>query len=245
MNLAVNACDAMPAGGTLTISTTNLADPLAVCIAVSDMGAGMTPEVLDRAFEPFFTTKEIGKGTGLGLSMVYSAAQQMGGAAEIESAPGAGTTDRLVLPAAGMAPVDAAVEVQTKADLAHAAATPGALLFVEDDPLVSLATVVVLEGAGYAIYAAPNAERALALLDAHPELELMVTDIGLPGMSGHELAAEARRRRPHLKVLFLTGHDGARALGAAADARTRHLGKPYLDADLFEALRQLASEVDA
>jgi signal transduction histidine kinase/CheY-like chemotaxis protein len=255
VNLAVNACDAMPAGGTLTIRTANLTErarlpadlPPAdyIGIAVSDSGTGMTPEILARAFEPFFTTKEIGKGTGLGLSMVYSATRQMGGAVDIASAPGQGTTVRLVLPAARMAPAEARLEVRREPAAVHRAAPPGPLLYVEDDALVSLATVDLLEGAGYAIHAAPDAGRALALLDAHPELELMVTDIGLPGMSGHELAAEARRRRPHLKVLFLTGHDRTRAPGTAADARTRYLGKPYLDSDLFKALRQLASEVDA
>jgi CheY-like chemotaxis protein len=216
-----------------------------VAIAVSDTGTGMTPEILARAFEPFFTTKEIGKGTGLGLSMVYSATRQMGGAVDIASAPGRGTTVRLVLPAARMAPAEARLEVRGQPAAVQRAAPSGPLLYVEDDALVSLATVDLLEGAGYAIHAAPDAGRALALLDAHPELELMVTDIGLPGMSGHELAAEARRRRPRLKVLFLTGHDRTRAPGTPADARTRYLGKPYLDSDLFEALRQLASEVDA
>ena len=252
LNLAINACDAMPAGGTLTIRTANLADRAQVpadlppadyiCIAVSDTGTGMTPEVLARAFEPFFTTKEIGKGTGLGLSMVYSATQQMGGAVDVASDPGTGTTVRLVLPAASTAPAGAARKAQMKLAAIRAPAEPGPLLYVEDDALVSLATVDVLEGAGYAIYAAPDASRALALLDTHPELELMVTDIGLPGMDGHQLAAEARRRRPHLKVLFLTGHDGPRARGASADSRTKYLGKPYLDADLFEALRRLAGE---
>ena len=252
VNLAVNACDAMPAGGTLTVRTANLTDrarlpadlPPAdyIGIAVSDTGTGMTPAVLARAFEPFFTTKEIGKGTGLGLSMVYSATQQMGGAVDIESAPGQGTTVRLVLPAAATAPVSAALEAQIEPAATRAPAEAAAVLYVEDDALVSLATVDVLEGAGYAIHAAPDAARALALLDRHPEIELMVTDIGLPGMYGHELAAEARRRRPHLKVLFLTGHDRTRTPGAPADARTRYFDKPYLDSDLFDALRRLAGE---
>jgi signal transduction histidine kinase/CheY-like chemotaxis protein len=252
LNLAVNACDAMPAGGTLTVRTANFPPgaelpanlpPLDyVCVAVSDTGIGMTPEVLARAFEPFFTTKDIGKGTGLGLSMVYSAMQQMGGAVAIESNPGSGTTVRLILPATSRAPAADAVEAEAQSAASHAPPEPGAVLYVEDDALVSVATVDVLESAGYAIYAAPDARRALALLDTHPELELMVTDIGLPGMNGHDLAAEARRRRPHLKVLFLTGHARTRAVGEAADQRTKYLDKPYLDSDLFEALRQLASE---
>jgi CheY-like chemotaxis protein len=170
--------------------------------------------------------------------------QQMGGAVDIESSPGQGTTVRLVLPATMMAPADAAVIDQAESPAAPTPPEAHALLYVEDDALVSLATVDVLKGAGYALYAAPDAERALALLDEHPELELMVTDIGLPGMNGHELAVEARRRRPHLKILFLTGYDGARARGAPADSRTRYLGKPYLDTELFDALRQLSGETD-
>jgi CheY-like chemotaxis protein len=115
------------------------------------------------------------------------------------------------------------------------------VLYVEDDALVSLATVDVLERAGYAVHAARDAQRALALLDLHPEIELMVTDIGLPGMNGHELAAEARHRRPHLKVLFLTGYDRTRAIGDPVDAQTIYLAKPYLDSDLFEALQRLGT----
>ena len=252
LNLAVNACDAMPAGGTLTIRTTNLPEGAPVpanlppvdyiCIAVTDTGTGMAPEILARAFEPFFTTKEIGKGTGLGLSMVYSATQQMGGAVEIESDAGRGTTVRLVLPAARRVPAGPTVQAKAASPAVPAPAEPVAVLYVEDDALVSLATVDILEGAGYVIHAAPDAKRALALLEAHPEVELMVTDIGLPGMNGHELAAEARRRRPHLKVLFLTGHDRTLTPSEPADRRTRHLDKPYLDSDLFEALRQLSSK---
>jgi CheY-like chemotaxis protein len=107
--------------------------------------------------------------------------------------------------------------------------------------LVSLATVDLLEGAGYAVHAAPDATRALDLLDQHPDIDIMVTDIGLPGMDGHALAAEARRRRPDLKLVFLTGYDRSGTIGEPADQRTRHLGKPYLDSDLFEALRWLSS----
>jgi signal transduction histidine kinase len=247
LNLAVNARDAMPAGGRLTIRTRNagpeMPAPLPpgdhVAITIEDTGEGMSAQVLARAFEPFFTTKEVGKGTGLGLSMVYSAMQQMQGDVGIESRPGEGTTVRLTLPAATRPMSDLPLPAHLLAE-GPSATEPIRLLYVEDDALVSVATVDLLEGAGYAVHSAPDAGRALELLDQHPEIDLMVTDIGLPGMNGRELAAEARRRRPDLKLLFLTGYDRGGTIAEPADPRTRHLGKPYLDAELFEALRWLS-----
>ena len=131
--------------------------------------------------------------------------------------------------------------MQPEAVLAAAprATEPVPLLYVEDDALVSLATEDVLEAAGYLIHAAPDGRRALEVLEAHPEIDLMVTDIGLPGMDGHQLAAEARRRQPHLKVLFLTGYDRTRALGGPADPRTKYLGKPYSESELMDTLKRL------
>jgi signal transduction histidine kinase len=249
LNLAVNARDAMPQGGRLTIATRNLADgsqlpaglpPGAyVSIAVTDTGEGMSPEVLARACEPFFTTKAIGKGTGLGLSMVYSTTRQMGGDLEIDSRPGEGTAVRLILPAAAQRRPDAAVAPEAAAAAGLPNAGRSAILYVEDDVLVSLATRDLLEEAGYVIHTAPDAMRALHVLDDHPDIDLLVTDIGLPGMDGHELAAQVRRRRPDLKVLFLSGYDRSQLVGAPADPRTEHLGKPYAEASLFEALRRL------
>jgi CheY-like chemotaxis protein len=245
LNLAVNARDAMPAGGRLMIATRNLPHATDfppgeyVSIAVSDTGEGMTPDVLARAFEPFFTTKDIGKGTGLGLSMVYSAMRQMGGDTEIDSRPGEGTTVRLILPVAALPRSDTVIEAEAAPAVGLPTAGPSKILYVEDDALVSLATRDLLEEAGYLVHTAPDAVRALAVLGEHPEIDLMVTDIGLPGMDGHELAAEARRRRPELKVLFLSGYDRSRMIGEPADARTEYLGKPYLDSTLFEAIRRL------
>jgi signal transduction histidine kinase len=250
LNLALNARDAMPSGGRLTIVTRNMPDgrplPAAlppgdyVSITVTDTGMGMSPDVVARVFEPFFTTKEIGKGTGLGLSMVYSTMQQMGGDTEIESRPGQGTSVRLMLPAApsgrsGLAmPPPEAIAAARPPDTG-----PVPVLYVEDDALVSLATIDILESAGYSIHAAPDGRRALEILEAHPEIDLMVTDIGLPGMDGQQLAAEARRRQPHLKVLFLTGYDRTRAIGQPEDPRTKYLGKPYGESELFDALSRL------
>jgi signal transduction histidine kinase/ActR/RegA family two-component response regulator len=248
LNLAVNARDAMPSGGRLTIRTSNVAlsDPAHlprgeyVAITIADTGVGMNPDVLARAFEPFFTTKELGKGTGLGLSMVYSTMQQMGGDVAIESRPGEGTTVSLMLPVAAVPPSDVPAAAERLTTVGPSKTDPVSLLYVEDDSLVSLATVDLLEGAGYAVHAAPDARRALEILDQHPDIDIMVTDIGLPGMNGHELAAEARRRRPGLKLVFLTGYDRSGAIGEPADQRTRYLGKPYLDSELFEALRWLS-----
>jgi signal transduction histidine kinase/ActR/RegA family two-component response regulator len=245
LNLAVNARDAMPAGGRLMIATCNLPHgthlPPGECIAiaVTDTGEGMSPDVLARAFEPFFTTKDIGKGTGLGLSMVYSAMRQMGGDIEIDSRPGEGTTVRLMLPIAALPWSDTVIEPEAAPAVGLPKAGPSTILYVEDDALVSLATRDLLEKAGYLVHATPDAMRALDVLDEHPEIDLMVTDIGLPGMDGHELAAEARRRRPDLRLLFLSGYDRSRMIGELADPRTEYLGKPYLNSDLCEVLRRL------
>jgi CheY-like chemotaxis protein len=255
LNLAVNARDAMPEGGRLTIATRNLprgAQPQAglppaeyISIAVTDTGEGMSPGVLARAFEPFFTTKDIGKGTGLGLSMVYSTMRQMGGDIEIDSRPGEGAAVRLILPVAALPGRDTVIEPQAAPAVGLPKAGPSTILYVEDDALVSLATRDLLEEAGYVIHAAPDAVQALHVLDRHPEIDLMVTDIGLPGMDGHELAAQARSRRPDLKVLFLSGYDRSQLVGTPVGPRTEHLGKPYPEASLFEALSRLHSAGDS
>jgi signal transduction histidine kinase/CheY-like chemotaxis protein len=250
LNLTLNARDAMPSGGRLTIATRNMPDeaPLPanlppadyVCVTVTDTGMGISPEVLARVFEPFFTTKEVGKGTGLGLSMVYSTMQQMGGDIDIESRLGEGTSVRLMLPAAPLARSGMSMQPEVILAAAPRGTEPVPLLYVEDDALVSLATEDVLQSAGYLIHAAPDGRRALEVLEAHPEIDVMVTDIGLPGMDGHQLAAEARRRQPHLRVLFLTGYDRTRAISESTDARTKYLGKPYLQSELIDTLRRLS-----
>ena len=248
LNLAVNACDAMPAGGRLTVATCNVQGgaPLSadlpagqyVCVLVTDTGEGMRPEVLERAAEPFFTTKEIGKGTGLGLSMVYGTMQQLGGRMKIDSRPGEGTTVRLILPVTTLPRPEAAIARESAPAVRAADGESPLILYVEDDALVSLATRDLLTEAGYPVHAAPDAVRALQLLEQHREIDLMITDVGLPGMDGHRLAAEARRRRPGLKVLFLSGYDRSGAL-SSTDRRTAHLGKPYQESDLLSVLRRL------
>jgi PAS domain S-box-containing protein len=247
LNLAVNARDAMPDGGTVTIATTRLrreatpdgAVPAGAfaCITVSDTGTGMPPEVRRRAFEPFFTTKPVGKGTGLGLSMVYGTVRQLGGDATIESEAGRGTTVRMYIPAADAAA--AALEpapVETPTQCAEALR----LLLVEDDPIVSMATAELLEDEGYAVQSAGRGDEALDILEDNPDIRILVTDIGLPGMNGHELAAAGRSRKPDLKVLFITGYDHTGAADTAAPSpNTAYLAKPYRPEHLFAALQQL------
>jgi nitrogen-specific signal transduction histidine kinase/CheY-like chemotaxis protein len=256
LNLALNAQDAMPDGGCLTVATTNV--PLDeryralhpevpagryVMIAVTDDGEGMPPQVLQRAFEPFFTTKEVGKGSGLGLSMVYGFVKQSNGHVTIYSEPGLGTTVRLYLPAASGGPV---VETDpTIAQLPAADAKPeptrGTVLVTEDDPFVRAYAVACLESLGYRVIAAIDGNEALALLAQGTAADLLFTDIVMPGgMNGWELAERAQRLRPALKVLLTSGY----ALETLAARGRLHpdtvvLNKPYRKAELARRLREV------
>jgi len=226
LNLAINARDAMPEGGRLTISAGNRqiaaggmrADDEEdsgppggdyVAVSVADTGTGMTEETLKRAFEPFFTTKDVGRGSGLGLSMVFGFAKQSGGHASAESRPGDGTTIRLLLPRAEAANTADKPRDVTDDIAAAALAQPGSstLLLVEDDPDVRMIAVAALTRAGYAVLAAGDGEQALALLERHPEIDLLFTDVLLPGgMTGRDIAMVARQRRPDIPVLFASGY---------------------------------------
>jgi PAS domain S-box-containing protein len=215
LNLAINARDAMPDGGKLTIATSNariegvIADSPAlspgdyICIDVTDTGAGMSAEVAARAFDPFFTTKPIGQGTGLGLSMIYGFARQSDGHVTIDSKLGRGTSVRLYLPrhhgeiAAQFAPAAMAAE--------HAA-TGETVLVVEDEPVVRAVIVEMLGEQGYQTLEAVDGPSGLRILRANARIDLLVTDVGLPGMNGRQLADQARETRPDLKVLFITGY---------------------------------------
>jgi signal transduction histidine kinase/CheY-like chemotaxis protein len=218
LNLVLNARDAMPAGGTLTIESANvyLDDDYAaqnsevqpgqyVLLAVSDTGTGMAAETAAKAFEPFFTTKDIGKGSGLGLSMVYGFAKQSQGQVKIDSEIGQGTTVKLYLP---RAPAQVDRPEAAAAPVEAAAETAGAtILVVEDDDAVRDHTAEILGELGYRVLQAPDAETALRLIDQQTAIALLFTDVGLPGvLNGRSLAEEARRRRPGLKVLFTTGY---------------------------------------
>jgi len=215
LNLAINARDAMPEGGRLTVSTSVVeVDATAaaitpdmrpgryVVVAVTDTGVGMAPEVLDKVFDPFFTTKPIGQGTGLGLSMVYGFARQSGGSVRIVSRPGEGTSVRIYLP-----PADRAAEVVViDAPAPLTRGTGQTVLLVEDESAVRLLVREVLEDLGYRAIEASDPQAAIAVLGSPGTIDLMISDVGLPGMTGRQLAELARDGRPDLPILFITGY---------------------------------------
>ncbi|WPO00438.1 PAS domain-containing protein [Pseudomonas sp. MUP55] len=217
LNLVINARDAMPDGGELLIETANsyldgtditTLEPVMagdyVMLGVSDNGSGMAPKILAKAFDPFFTTKPIGQGTGLGLSMIYGFAQQSGGHVTIQSEPGQGTCVRLYLPRLHGTALESSLPVSlTEAPVALAGE---AVVVVEDDPAVRMLVVNVLDELGYTAHQAADARTALPLLESDLRVDLLVTDVGLPGMNGRQLAEIARQHRPGLRVLFMTGY---------------------------------------
>ncbi|WP_419827732.1 ATP-binding protein [Sphingomonas sp.] len=246
LNLAVNGRDAMEGAGTLVVSAEDvglrerevgeLPAGDYVRVAVADAGIGMAPEILSRVFEPFFTTKPVGKGTGLGLSQIFGFARQSGGDVAIGSTPGAGTTVSLYLPraiaAAPPAPPPRAVADIVRLPVARAAG-PRPVLLVEDDPRVRAATAGALEELGYDPIACDDPAHALAMLADRADVRVMVTDVVMPVMTGPELAAEARRRRPDLSVLFVTGYAREDAGELAGEAMLR---KPFTFAALDRAV---------
>ncbi|WP_440981201.1 response regulator [Shinella sumterensis] len=217
LNLCINARDAMPDGGRLTIETGNrwLDERAAsqrgvlpgqyVSLCVSDTGSGMSADIVARAFDPFFTTKPIGQGTGLGLSMVYGFAGQSGGAVRIYSEVGKGTMICIYLPRhAGDQQEE---EPQLENDPIPVSDTLGTILVVDDEPLVRMVAVEILEDLGYVVLEAGDGPSALKILEARPDICLLVTDVGLPnGMNGRQLADVVREKRPELNVLFVTGY---------------------------------------
>lgn len=225
LNLAINARDAMSEGGRLVIETCNVNLDTTyiarqhdvrpgeyICIRVTDTGSGMTPETMERAFEPFFTTKPIGQGTGLGLSMIYGFARQSEGHARIESELGHGTTFRLYLPRTTGAPDDESAPESGKAAAAQASET---VLVVEDEPVVRGLVVEQLQDLGYQVIEAVDGPTGLAILQSSRHLDLLVTDMGLPGLNGRQIADAGRQLRPGLKILFMTGYaeNAAQATG--------------------------------
>ncbi|WP_426419329.1 PAS domain S-box protein [Bradyrhizobium genosp. A] len=248
LNLALNAQDAMPSGGHLTLSTElaaidedyralhpEVASGAYVLISVTDDGEGMTPEVLEHAFEPFFTTKEVGKGSGLGLSMVYGFAKQSDGHVSIYSEQGLGTTVRIYLPRAGggQSPTDV-LDSEEAAPRGHET-----ILIAEDDPFVRSSVILRVEALGYRVVAAVNGQEALQRLRADPGIGMLFTDIVMPGgMSGWELADQARRIRPGLPVLFTSGYALETPVEQGrAQAQAVVLTKPYRKAELAQRLR--------
>jgi PAS domain S-box-containing protein len=251
LNLALNARDAMEGGGKLTIETGNsyLDDDYAalhdevtpgqyVLVAVTDNGIGMTPEVMERVFEPFYTTKIEGRGTGLGLSQVYGFIKQSGGHIKLYSEQGQGTTVKLYLPRYLGSDVS---EAPAKGSIAISEELRGAtVLLVEDDPNVREFTASALQGLGYRVLEAGDAPAALRLLDQDPNIVLLFTDVGLPGLNGRQLAEQAQQRIPSLKILFTTGYArNAIVHGGILDQRVELLPKPFTAEGLGRKLAEM------
>jgi PAS domain S-box-containing protein len=249
LNLAVNARDAMPGGGKLTLETGNVlldqhyADSHAdvqpgsyVRIAVSDTGTGIPAGILDKVFEPFFTTKEVGKGTGLGLSMVYGFVKQSGGHITLYSEEGRGTTIKLYLPRA-----ESAEEDEDVVEAAPLAGGRESILVVEDDALVRDYVIAQLASLGYRTCAAVNAAEALALVDAGEHFDLLFTDVIMPGgMNGKELAQAIAARRGPIKVLFTSGYtENSVVHHGRLDAGVALLSKPYRKTELAGRIREI------
>jgi PAS domain S-box-containing protein len=251
LNLALNARDAMPTGGTLTVATeaaevgpaavTGLPPGRYAVLAVSDTGCGMTDEVKARAFEPFFTTKGVGKGTGLGLAVVHGVAAQAGGAVEVQTAPGAGATFRVYLPVVGDAPRE------VRAPPSRARAVPrGAetVLLVEDESAVRSLLRRVLVSAGYTVLDAADGAEALRVAAAHGgPVDLLLTDVVMPGGGGRQLADALCASRPGLRVLFISGYtDDAVVRHGVTEEEVNFLHKPFTAAALAEKVREVLDQ---
>jgi CheY-like chemotaxis protein len=244
LNLVVNARDAMPGGGTVSVATANaelgegevgtLAAGSYVKVSVTDTGHGMPPEVIARAFEPFFTTKEIGKGTGLGLSQVYGFIAQSNGEVVLQSEVGQGTTVSIYLPATGAA-TDEVRHVDTNTDV-------DTVLIVEDEPDLMEVAAELFRSMGYEVLTAGNATDALEILQRRPRIDTLFTDVMMPnGMSGIELAKLTRTRYPDIKIILASGFPlpALKAQHGNLDEFT-FMSKPYRLSDLAKKLRATA-----
>ena len=254
LNLCINGRDAMPGGGRLVIATANqwfeeraaraldLQAGAYISLSVSDNGVGMPPAVVKRAFDPFFTTKPIGQGTGLGLSMIDGFVRQSGGLAVIDSEPGKGTTVRMHLPRyASVGDEPLAVPAQT--EVSQSAQGDASVLVVDDDPTVRMVMAEVLEEIGYHATEAADGVEALKLLQSSAKIDLLVTDVGLPGgLNGRQLADAARLLRPDLKVLFVTGYAESSVIRHGHLDRGMYvLTKPFEIKVLASRIRELVS----
>jgi signal transduction histidine kinase/CheY-like chemotaxis protein len=247
LNIAINARDAMPDGGRLTIETANAHLDDAYCrdnpevhpgqyamLAISDTGTGMPPEVAARAFDPFFTTKSAGKGTGLGLSQVYGFVKQSQGHIKVYSEPGAGTTVKIYLPRLFGEAKEisrASLEPMRTGDRSEI------VLVVEDDALMRRLAAEALHELGYTVFESEDAANALAILDRVDDVKLLFTDVVMPGINGKKLADEAVRRRPGLRVIFTTGYTANAVVhGGVLDQGVHFISKPF-------SLERLAAKV--
>jgi PAS domain S-box-containing protein len=239
LNLAINARDAMPDGGSIDIKVTESrvsGDPALKAgrylkLSVIDNGMGMPAEILQRAIEPFFSSKPLGKGTGLGLSMVHGIAVQLGGALQLSSTEGKGTTATLLLPAASAVP-----ETESPALTAQKVHRSAVILFVDDDPLIAMSTTEMLEDLGHRVIGANSGRHALDILKSEQPIDLMMTDHVMPGMTGVELATASRKVRPSLPILLATGYA---ELPEGAQLDLPRLAKPYHQDELRDRLEQL------
>ena len=250
VNLVVNARDAMTDGGRLTISTQNrVIDPQTasavgiasgdyVELAVADTGSGMSVEIREQAFDPFFTTKQPGKGTGLGLSTIYGFVRQSNGGVTIESQIGQGTVIKLYLPRAQATNV---VSERTEAPELPPLDAKQKVLAVDDDREVLTVAVALLENLGYAVAAAADGPAGLALIKSDPTISLLFTDLAMPGMDGHQLAANARELRPDLPILFTSGNAKEFPVAAHNGTSLGFVSKPYRQHELDAALRAALS----
>jgi signal transduction histidine kinase/CheY-like chemotaxis protein len=239
LNLAINARDAMPDGGSIEIKVAQYQasnDPALnsgryLKLSVIDTGMGMTAEILKRAVEPFYSSKPLGKGTGLGLSMVHGLTVQLGGALQLSSTVGKGTTATLVLPVATAAP-----EAESAVHTAQKVNRSAVILFVDDDPLIAMSTTEMLEDLGHRVIGANSGLHALDILKSEQPIDLMMTDHVMPGMTGVELAAASRQVRPSLPILLATGYA---ELPEGAQLDLPRLAKPYHQDQLRDRLDQL------
>ncbi|MHC2439792.1 hybrid sensor histidine kinase/response regulator [Bradyrhizobium sp. USDA 4451] len=250
LNLAINARDAMPDGGKLTVETSvvdldatytrsrpGISPGRYVVVAVSDTGVGMTPDLIEKVFDPFFTTKPVGQGTGLGLSMVYGFARQSNGQVRIHSTPGQGTSAKIYLPAADQSAVETTVH--------HEASPQGAgqpVLLVEDDPSVRLLIGELLSELGYGTIEAPDSDTAIKLLESGRPIDMMISDVGLPGMNGRQLAEVARKHHPKVPILFVTGYAANAAIRAGfLGTNMAMISKPFQIEELAAKIGEMLS----
>jgi PAS domain S-box-containing protein len=242
LNLAINARDAMPDGGSIDIKVSayrarndpSLSTGDYLKLSVIDSGTGMPPDILKRAIEPFFSSKPLGKGTGLGLSMVHGLVVQLGGALQLSSKVGKGTNATLLLPVATAAP-----EAESSVVPAQKANRSAVILFVDDDPLIAMSTTEMLEDLGHRVIGASSGAHALDIIRSGQQIDLMVTDHVMPGMTGIELAAASRQLRPSLPILLATGYA---ELPEGTQVDLPRLAKPYHQDQLRDRLNQMLAE---
>jgi CheY-like chemotaxis protein/anti-sigma regulatory factor (Ser/Thr protein kinase) len=251
LNLVINARDAMPDGGRVRIETANVhldkADIVAedeekpgpyICIGVSDTGVGIDPAILDKVFDPFFTTKPLGQGTGLGLSMIYGFARQSEGHARIHSEVGRGTSVKLYLPRHQRAGEEAAPTQPEQIEREKLGSAT--VLVVEDEEIVRSLIVEVLEDIGYRVLEAADGPAGLAILQSPEPIALLITDVGLPGMNGRQLADAGRERRPGLKTMFITGYaESAMLSSSKLEPGMIIVTKPFAVNALEEHIRKM------